>query len=52
MLKTGSNTKFGKDPYKGPYDIVQVNNDNGTNRYQKGNVLDTVNVRNIHPYQE
>ena len=52
MLKTGSNTKFGKDPYKGPYDIVQVNNDNGTIRYQKGNVLDTVNLRNIHPYKE
>ena len=51
IIKTDSSTKFGKDPYQGPYDIVQVN-DNGTIRYRKGNITDTINIRNIHPYQE
>ena len=51
MIKTDSNNKFGKDPYKGPYNIVQIN-DNGTIRYNKGAVVDTVNLRNIHPYQD
>ena len=50
LLKTESSTKFGKDPYEGPYDIVKVN-DNGTVKYMKGSVIDTVNIRNIHPFK-
>ena len=50
LLKTEANTKYGKNPYEGPYDIVHVN-DNGTIRYLKGHVIDTVNIRNIHPYK-
>ena len=37
--------------YLGPYPIVQVNN-NGTVKYRKGAMLDTVNIRNIHPYKD
>ena len=37
--------------YLGPYPIVRVN-DNGTIKYRKGAVLDTVNIRNVHPYKE
>ena len=50
LLKTEANTKYGKNPYEGPYNIVHVN-DNGTIRYLKGHVIDTVNIRNIHPYK-
>ena len=39
------------EKYLGPYPVVQVN-DNGTIKYRKGAVLDTVNIRNVHPYKE
>ena len=42
--------KFDKE-YLGPFPIVQVNK-NGTVKYRKGAILDTVNIRNIHPYKE
>jgi hypothetical protein len=35
--------------YEGPYPITQVN-DNGTIRYQKGIVNDTINIRRIKPF--
>jgi len=41
--------KFGINPYEGPYEIVQVN-ENGTVRIRKGAVTDTVNIRLIKPY--
>ena len=50
LLKTDMTTKYGQDPYVGPYTIVQVN-DNGTIRCRKNNVLDTVNIRNVHPHK-
>ncbi len=50
MIKTESNTKYGQDPYEGPYNIVQVN-DNGTVKYNKGSILDTINIRNVHPFK-
>ena len=49
VLKTASNTKYGKNPYVGPFRVIQVNN-NGTVRYTDGTITDTVNLRNIHPY--
>ena len=36
-------------PYKGPYCILQVN-DNGTVRLKVGAVKDTVNIRRLTPY--
>ena len=49
LLKTDSNTKYGKNPYIGPFRVVQVNN-NGTVSYTNGTMTDTVNIRQIHPY--
>ena len=49
LMKNDSNTKYVKNPYAGPYEIVHVN-DNGKLRTHKGATLDTVNIRNIHPY--
>ena len=51
LYRADPSSKFGNDAYKGPYEIVQVN-DNGTVRMKKGIVTDTVNIRNIHPYRE
>lgn len=51
LLKTDSNRKYGKDPYEGPCVILQVN-DNGTIKYQKKNLIDTINIRQVHPYKE
>ena len=42
--------KYKKDK-EGPYGVVQVNT-NGTLVYQKGAVLDTVNIRRCTPYYE
>ena len=52
MLKTEDKTKYGRDQYEGPYVILRVNNDNGTVRFRKNSIQDTVNIRNIHPYKE
>ena len=43
--------KFGINAYKGPNNVVKVNN-NGTVHMRKGALTDTVNIRNIHPYHE
>ena len=44
-------SKFVADAYEGLYKVVKVN-DNGTVRMRKGAVNDTVNIRNINPYQD
>jgi hypothetical protein len=44
-------SKYGENPYDGPYDIVKVN-DNGTVRLKMGSVTDTINIRRIKPYHE
>jgi transposase InsO family protein len=44
-------SKFGDDPWKGPYLITSVNN-NGTVRLKMGKFTDTVNIRNIKPFKE
>ena len=52
MLKTESKTKYGEDQYEGPYVILRIN-DNGTVKFRKKrSILDTINIRNIHPYKE
>ena len=43
--------KFGKDPFNGPYEVQQVN-DNGTILVKIGPVLETVNIRLVKPYKE
>ena len=50
-IKKGNKRKYGEDPYEGPYEIIKVNT-NGTIRYQKGVMTDTINIRNVHPYHE
>jgi hypothetical protein len=51
LLKMQTNTKYGTDPYSGPFKVVQVN-DNGTVKLKKGCVIDTYNLRNIKPYYD
>ena len=41
--------KYVENPYEGLYGILSVN-DNGTIRFKKGAVTDTINIRNVHPY--
>ena len=42
-------SKYGEDPWKGPFEILKVN-DNGTVRLRMGAVIDTVNLRQIKPF--
>jgi hypothetical protein len=41
---------FSEDPWKGPFTIIKY--DNGTVKLRMGKVADTVNIRNIKPFQE
>ncbi len=50
LYKTDAKSKFGENPWKGPYQIVRVN-DNGTVRLRMGAVIDTINIRLIKPYR-
>ena len=50
LIKQDQNTKFGTDPYKGPYTITDVRN-NGTVRLRIGITEDTYNIRMITPYR-
>ena len=43
-------SKYAKNPWEGPYTIVQVN-DNGTVRLRMGAVTDTINIRLLKPYR-
>ena len=54
MIKNDPSRKFGSNAYIGPYRVIKVNdnNDNGTLRYQRGNIEDTINIRNASPYYE
>ena len=50
LIKQDQNTKFGTDPYKGPYTITDVRN-NGTVRLRIWITEDTYNIRMITPYR-
>jgi hypothetical protein len=50
-LKNLMESKFSEEPWKGPFSIVKVN-DNGTVCLKMGKVTDTVNIRNIKPYND
>ena len=49
MLENHRANKY-EQPYKGPYMIHRVNT-NGTVHLQMDSVMDTVNIRHIHPYK-
>ena len=51
IVKGDRSTKYGDCVYKGPYEIVQVNN-NGTVNIRKGSLADVIIMRNIKPYNE
>ena len=55
LIKTEQLHKFGVNPYKGPYEIIFINN-NGSYRLKtlqgRGAVFQTYNIRNMFPYQE
>jgi Integrase zinc binding domain len=51
LYKNRTEGKYSEDPWKGPYNIVKVN-DNGTVRLQMGKFTDTINIRNIKPFNE
>ena len=49
MLENCHANKY-EQPYKGPYLVVQVNT-NETVHFRIGAVMDTMNIRHIHPYK-
>ena len=51
LVKGDRSSKFGDYAYKGPNEIVEVNN-NGTVKIRKGSVTDVFNIRNIKPYHQ
>ena len=51
LYKKVYKSKFGEAPFKGPYKIVQVN-DNGTVHLRMGPIVERVNIRLIKPYKE
>ena len=51
LVKGDRSSKFGNYAYKGPYKIVQINN-NGTVKIKKGSVTGVINIGNIKPYNK
>ena len=55
LIKTEQSRKYGKNPYQGPYEVVEVRN-NGSLRLKKligrGAVFETYNLRNVVPFSE
>ena len=51
LLRTDCNTKIGKNPFKGPFDIVK-DNDNGTIQYWKKHIVDMINIQNVQPFRK
>ena len=51
LIKNDPSRKFGTNAYSGPYRVTEVRN-NGTLRYQNGNIYDTINIRNVTPYHD
>ena len=49
MLENHCANKY-EQPYKGPYLVMQVNT-NRTVHLKIGAVMDTMNIRHIHPYK-
>ena len=49
-VKYKTKSKYGMNPYDGPYQITKVNN-NGTVVIRKGPVLEPINIRQIKPFK-
>ena len=55
LVKTEQSRKYGANPYKGPYEIVGINNNGSVHlKALLGHraVHQTYNLRNLFPYQE
>jgi hypothetical protein len=51
MYKVESKSKYGQNPYEGPFRVLRVN-DNGTLQIRKGIYIETINIRLLKPYKE
>ena len=55
LIKTEQSRKYGRNPYEGPYEVIEVRN-NGSLRLKKligrGAIFETYNLRNVVPYEE
>ena len=55
IIKTEQSRKYGKNPYHGPYEVVEVRN-NRSLRLKKligrGAIFETYNLRNVVPFNE
>ena len=49
VIKQAQNTKFGKNPYKGPYTVVSAAGANVV--VNEGNTTDVYNIRQVKPYR-
>jgi hypothetical protein len=49
LILTDNKSKYGRPETLGPYTITKINK-NGTVRYRKGAVEDSINIRNVKPY--
>ena len=55
LIKTEQSRKYGKNPYKGPYEIVTINNNGSVNLkslLRRGAVYQSYNLRQLSPYNE
>ena len=50
LLTKEKTSKHGEPEYEGPYQILEVNKENGTARIQKERYSDNVNIRILIPY--
>ena len=49
LIKQDQPTKFGKNPYKGPFIVITAEGSNAT--INEGSVTDVYNVRQLKPYR-
>ena len=55
LIKIEQSRKYGKNPYKGPYEVVKINNNGSVQTKSligRGAVYQPYNLRTLHPYKE
>ena len=52
LLTRNKKTKYGEPEYVGPYRIVAARPNDAYVRVGKGNYVDTINLRHVHPFKE
>ena len=55
LVETKQSRKYGKKPYKGPYEVVKINNNGSVNLkslLRRRAVYQPYNLRTFHPYKE